>query len=476
MFPEPRAIDGIVWLSAEMARSMSRYHRARGMLARERHGKGLRVHRLSQALKMLMREATTRGRISRPAVLQVSTYDEHGARFDGLEIHRASRRMGARSTMAVLARTVADSGVFSVSTRVTRRVDARLRWLFEERLGIQRIFATSGLALLLRRELWTADVVHLQIIHALPWFSLLQIPLLSRLKPLVWTWHDPWIISGHCTHPLGCELWKTGCARCPDLALALPVPQDFSAVNWKLKRFAVRHTRGVIVVASEWMKRRVEESGMAAHLECRVIPFGVDTTVFRPRDPAASRSTLGIDADAHVVAFRDTGPHERFKNSVLVAEALRRYVPTRKTYVLCFQSSDAARQLTGQYEVVDLGWVASAEEAALAYSAADLFLMPSKAETFGMMAVEAMACGVPVVVADGTALPGVVKAPQVGVSVPQGDAEALASAIGSLLADPAARRRRGAAGRDLAVGEYSFERYLDAHLRLYQEIGGRWSR
>ena len=404
------------------------------------------------------------------AVLQVSTWDEQGARFDGLEIHRASRRMGAQGSMAVLAHTVADKGVFAVPNRITRKVDARLTPLFEERLGIQRIFTTAGMALLLRREFWAADVVHLQIIHGAPWFSLLQIPLLSRLKPMVWTWHDPWIFSGHCVYPLDCELWKTGCVRCPDLDLTFSVPRDSSATNWKLKRFAVRHTRAVIVVASEWMKRRVEESGMAPHLECRVIPLGVDTTVFRPRDPVESRRALGIDADAHVVAFRDTGTQERFKNSVLVAEALRRYRPARKTYVLCFQSSEASRQLVGQYEVMDLGWVASAEEAAVAYSAADVFLMPSKAEAFGMMAVEAMACGTPVVVAEGTSLPGVVHAPHVGISVPQGDAEALASAIGSLLADPVARRRRGDAGRALAVSDYSFERYLDAHFRLYEDV------
>ena len=93
-----------------------------------------------------------------------------------------------------------------------------------------------------------------------------------------------------------------------------------------------------------------------------------------------------------------------------------------------------------------------------------------------MMAVEAMACGVPVIVADGTALPEVVAAPQVGVSVRQGDPGALASAVGALLADPAARRRRGAAGRALAESRYSFEQYLDAHLRLYEAAARRRSR
>ena len=67
-----------------------------------------------------------------------------------------------------------------------------------------------------------------------------------------------------------------------------------------------------------------------------------------------------------------------------------------------------------------------------------------------------------------------VKAPEVGVSVPQGDPEALAAAIESLLADPVARRQRGHAGRELVEREYSFERYLKAHLQLYEEIAGRW--
>ena len=58
----------------------------------------------------------------------------------------------------------------------------------------------------------------------------------------------------------------------------------------------------------------------------------------------------------------------------------------------------------------------------------------------------------------------------------QGDPEALANAIGALLADPDARQRRGASGRDLVVREYSFERYFDAHLQLYEASAHRRSR
>jgi glycosyltransferase involved in cell wall biosynthesis len=405
-----------------------------------------------------------------PAVLQVSTWDEEGARFNGLEIHRALRRRGARSAMAVMNASVADDGVFSVPTRLTRKVDERLNARFEDKAGIQRVFLTSGLPLLARREFWGADVVHLQLLHGLPWFSLLEVPVVARLKPTVWTWHDPWIFSGHCVYSLDCDRWRSGCDTCPDLALTLPVARDSSAVNWWIKRFVARHTKAVIVVASQWMRRLVEAAGMSGALDCRVIPFGVDTRVLRPRDPVECRKALGIDPEAHVIAFRDTGPQERFKNSGVVVEALRGYAPTRRTVVLCFQSSATTGELGDLYDVKDLGWVRSAEEAAAVYAAADVFLMPSKAEAFGLMAVEAMSCGTPVIVADGTSLPEVVHAPHVGVSVPEGDAAALGAALGALLEDPDARRRRGAAGRRLVEEAYTFERYLDAHVRLYEEL------
>jgi glycosyltransferase involved in cell wall biosynthesis len=107
---------------------------------------------------------------------------------------------------------------------------------------------------------------------------------------------------------------------------------------------------------------------------------------------------------------------------------------------------------------------------ATALSAADLFLMPSRGESFGLMAVESMACATPVVVAEGTALPDVIQAPGGGVSVPAASPGALAEAVAALLADEPRRLHIGRTARQIAEREYGFDLYVRRHLRLYEEV------
>ena len=81
-----------------------------------------------------------------------------------------------------------------------------------------------------------------------------------------------------------------------------------------------------------------------------------------------------------------------------------------------------------------------------------------------------MACGVPVVVCDGTALPEVVHAPDGGISVDQGEPAALVRAIEGLLASPAERRELGRRAAMLARKHYSSDGYVTRHLELYREL------
>ena len=93
--------------------------------------------------------------------------------------------------------------------------------------------------------------------------------------------------------------------------------------------------------------------------------------------------------------------------------------------------------------------------------------MPSTAEAFGLMALEAMAAGRPVICFEGTALPAITRAPDCGIAVPMGDSTALRAAINGLSDDPREAKRRGTIGREIARRHHSHDGYLDSLERLY---------
>jgi glycosyltransferase involved in cell wall biosynthesis len=99
--------------------------------------------------------------------------------------------------------------------------------------------------------------------------------------------------------------------------------------------------------------------------------------------------------------------------------------------------------------------------------------MPSLAETFGLMAVEAMAAGRPVVCFEGTALPAVTHAPECGIAVSAGNANALRDALDRLASDSSESERRGQLGRSIVTDVYGHERYLDSMAALYRSVLAR---
>ena len=126
--------------------------------------------------------------------------------------------------------------------------------------------------------------------------------------------------------------------------------------------------------------------------------------------------------------------------------------------------------LEGKFAVTDLGEIDG--EAAMVdfFRAIDIHLMPSLDESFGMMAMEAAACGVPSVVFSGTTLPEVCFAPYGGIAVERGNVSQLSQALHTLIRDGEKRRDLGQKARVLANANYSFEKYAEAHLRLYEQI------
>ncbi len=403
-------------------------------------------------------------------VVHVGSYDLPGQRFNGMVIHRSLLAQGHKSDYLVDIKYSTEPGVHALGPSLLRWLNRKANRR-EVRQSRQSDLAVLGLGMFLKPVSWQADLVHLQLLHARSFFSLRMLPLLARgHRPVLWTLHDPWITTGHCVHSLGCDRWRTGCGCCPDLSLPLPIRDDQTARNWLLKWKSLQRSAIHLIVASRWMERRVAESPILQHLPRTLIPFGLDPGVFNVGDQVAARVALGIPADARVAAVRWT-PHNILKGTRFVEEALQRIPEGIVSHVLCIESDGTGLEtLQRRFNVIPMPWLQGGPEMARVMRAADVFLMPSIGETFGMMAIEAMACGTPVVVFEGTALPNVVGAPHAGIAVPQGDTEALAVAITRLMTQPDIRRGMIENGLALVARDYTEATYLSRHLSLYEAL------
>ena len=104
------------------------------------------------------------------------------------------------------------------------------------------------------------------------------------------------------------------------------------------------------------------------------------------------------------------------------------------------------------------------------YAAADVFALPSSSEAQGIVALEAMACGLPVVATAVGGLLGTIDDGHDGFLVPSGDVAALGYRLLMLLGDEARRAAMGTAARHAVEGEFSWARAIDATLELYREV------
>ena len=145
------------------------------------------------------------------------------------------------------------------------------------------------------------------------------------------------------------------------------------------------------------------------------------------------------------------------------------------THVLCFESDGTdVTTLRTRYSVIPIPWMRDGEDVARALTAADVFLMPSIGETFGMMAIEAMACGTPVVVFEGTALPEIIDAPRCGSAVSKGNSEELANALMKLMTNVVMHHDMTRDGLALVSRNYTEPTYVARHVTLYEQLIGEW--
>lgn len=402
-------------------------------------------------------------------VLHVNNVDLHGRRFNGYDLLADLEPRGVNGRLAVLTKLSDNPRVFSLWSDP---IDAALHDALarvEARHSMNNLLFPWGRVLASSAEFRNADVVHYHLLHNQV-ISLFDLPMLFGAKPSVWTFHDPWPLTGHCIHPGQCTGWLTGCHNCPALDEPFPLECDFSSRLWRIKKAVLSRLDADIIVASEFMKDMVVRSPLTAHFaRVHLIPFGVETQSYLPdEEKSRSREMLGIRPDDFTLLVR--AKPWGVKGLDHIIRALESRPPTHPITILTVDQTGLLQALSRQYTLVELGWVDDEMLLRRIYSACDVLLMPSVAESFGLMALEAMASGRPVISFQGTSVATVTEAPECGIAVRMGDASALRDAIDMLVTNPDEARRRGRLGREIAERNYSHEVHLDALISLYASL------
>jgi glycosyltransferase involved in cell wall biosynthesis len=317
-------------------------------------------------------------------------------------------------------------------------------------------------------QLPAAEVVHLHWVRGF----LDHTAFFARPRPpaLVWTLHDMNPFTGGCHFNAGCEGYLRGCGACPQLGSRHP--DDLSRHVWLRKQQAYSRLADDdlhLVAPSAWLQREARRSPLLGRFPTSLIPYGVDTDIFRPRGRAAAREVLGVPTDAAVVLVLASSLANPRKGMALFVEAFRRLQGLPGLFLL----SAGGDELPAPDVVhLHLGRLEQDWALVVACSAADVLVVPSLQDNLPNVVLEAMACGLPVVGFAVGGIPEMVRDGRTGLLAPPGDGAALTEAMRAVLTDPARARAMGEEARQVALAEYSLEGQARSYVRLYERLLG----
>ncbi|MCR5672929.1 MAG: glycosyltransferase [Lachnospiraceae bacterium] len=251
---------------------------------------------------------------------------------------------------------------------------------------------------------FSPDIIHLHNVHG--YYLNIRV-LFEYLKTtdirIIWTLHDCWTFTGHCSHfeYIGCMKWTTGCYSCEQLAeYPRSIGKDNSQRNYADKKELFTGFEDLtIVTPSQWLKSRVELSFMKDY-HTVVVPTGIDTSVFHPiaeernDDNLVFRLRNSLNLRNKNVLLGVANPW-RTRKGLMQFVNLSKLINERCVIVLVGLNDEQMSSLPES--VIGIGHTDSAEELAALYSMADIYVNLTLEDTFPTTNIEAMACGTPVI-------------------------------------------------------------------------------
>lgn len=240
-----------------------------------------------------------------------------------------------------------------------------------------------------------ADIIHLHWVNQ----GMLSLKNLEAIKqsgkPVVWTMHDMWPMTGICHHAYGCERFTAHCGQCPFLGSARSTDASSKVLETKKKLFL--NWPVTMVAVSTWLASLGTRSAVLRGHNVEVIPNAIPLDVFKPLDKEAAIQRLNLPKGKILLVFGAAMIDYPVKGFSFVKESLSllgNKMDTSTLHVVLYGGIKSGSQYLSDMPV-SYTWLGKVAEDTLPviFSACDILVAPSYYETFGQTLIEAQSCG-----------------------------------------------------------------------------------
>lgn len=412
-------------------------------------------------------------------VWHLSTDDmSGGAARAAYRLHMAMLQQGVESTMRVLTHNTANDRV--IAGKASRSFSQKVKGRLQQKLNafqarnfktdnlIMHSFGQASAGLVHEINQSDADVINLHWV-----VNLLSIEDIGAItKPLVWTLHDMWAFCGgeHIVPDDNPES-RFRAGYLPGNRPAGEAGPDLNRQAWLAKQQAWANQTFNIVTPGRWMANCARESVLFRHSPVQAIPNPLEMThLWRPISKQYARAVLGLEQNKQYVLSGSAGGMPHLKGEDLLKQAMANVTANQapKPELLIFGQYKSAGDSTWPCPVHWLGPVRDDHVMTLIYAAADVMAVPSRQDNLPNTAIEAHACGVPVVAFNIGGLPDIVTHQQTGWLSPAFDTNDLAQGIAWVLKDLTRWQALSAAARQQALERFSPKVVTQQYLAVYQ--------
>ena len=328
--------------------------------------------------------------------------------------------------------------------------------------GLGSIIATYRLVK--KIEKIKPDIIHLHHLHGYYINIIILFKYLKKLKtPIVWTFHDCWSFTGHCTHfdHVNCNKWETYCSKCPQLK---EYPKtyfiDRSHKNFNLKKRLFGSIKNLTIVSvSSWLDNVVSKS-FFTNASREVILNGIDISKFTITEKIKKRVHL-----ENKFTILGVATSWNSRKGLSDFKSLSKLLRENEIIVLVGLSKSQIKKLPKK--IIGISKTENQLELSDLYNSSDVFLNLSVEETFGLTTAEALACGTPAIVYNSTASPELIDS-KTGIVVKKNDISGLLDAIqeikskGKLFYSKSCRKR--------AVKLFNRDKRFKQYFELYNRL------